>query len=72
GKAPAISSSEGICTSDYNPPIINNGKESVGAVLYRKDPNVVLVGTTTIRGQKKNSSRASGNGRVPPPPLPPM
>ncbi|KAJ6989316.1 hypothetical protein NC653_022026 [Populus alba x Populus x berolinensis] len=46
----AMVASEGICTSDYNPPIINNGKESVGAVLYRKDPNVVLVGTTTIRG----------------------
>jgi hypothetical protein len=31
---------------------------------------VVPVGLTTIRGQKKSSSRAFGSGRVPPPPLP--
>jgi hypothetical protein len=31
---------------------------------------VVPVGVTTIRGQKRRSSRASRSGRVPPPPLP--
>ncbi|KAL3573204.1 hypothetical protein D5086_027108 [Populus alba] len=50
GKAPVISSSGGICTSECNPRIINNGKELVGAVLHRKDPHVVPVGTTTMCG----------------------
>jgi hypothetical protein len=71
GKAPALSSSEGICNSDRNPPpIIHNGKEPVGAVPCRKVPNVVHVGVTTIRSQRMSTSRASRSGRVPlPPPL---
>ncbi|KAJ6874257.1 hypothetical protein NC651_032927 [Populus alba x Populus x berolinensis] len=46
----AAVASGGICTSECNPPIINNGKESVGAVLHSKDPHVVPVVTTTMRG----------------------
>ncbi|KAL3583010.1 hypothetical protein D5086_017342 [Populus alba] len=70
GKAPAISSLGGIFTSDCYLPIINNGKEPVGVVSYNKYPNVVPVGVTTIRGQKRSSSKASGSGKVPLPPLP--
>jgi len=50
GKAPANSSSGGICTPVCNLPIINNGKEPVGADPYRKDSNVVPIGVTTIHG----------------------
>jgi hypothetical protein len=60
-----------FATLIVTPPIIHNGKEPVGAVPYRKDSNVIPVGVTTIRGQRRSSSRASGSGRVPPPP-PPM
>jgi hypothetical protein len=70
GKAPATSSSGGVCISVCNLPIIHNGKEPVGAVPYRNDSNVVPVGVTPIRGQRRSSSRASGSGRVPPPPFP--
>jgi len=66
GKAPAVSSSEGNCSSDRHPPIIHNGKEPVGAVPCRKVPNIVPVGVTS--GQRRSTSRASRSGRVPPPP----
>jgi hypothetical protein len=69
GKTSAVSSSGGICTSDRNPPISKKGKEPVGAVLCREDPNVVPVGVTTIRGQRRSTSRAYGSGRVPPSPF---
>ncbi|KAL3583097.1 hypothetical protein D5086_017429 [Populus alba] len=46
----------GICASDRNLPIINNEKEPVGAVPCRKDPYVVPVGATTIRGQRRSTS----------------
>ena len=71
GTTPAISSSGGICTPVYNLPLINKGKEPVGAVPCRKESNVVPVGVTTTSGRRRSSSRASGSGRVPPPP-PPM
>ncbi|KAL3573269.1 hypothetical protein D5086_027173, partial [Populus alba] len=70
GKTPVVSSLGDMSITACHPPIIHKEKESVGVVLCRKDPNVVPVGVTTICGQKRSSSRASGSGRVPPtPPL---
>ena len=71
GTTPAISSSGGICTPVCNLPLLNKGKEPVGAVPCRKESTVVPVGITTTSGRRRSSSRASGSGRVPPPP-PPM
>ncbi|KAL9400726.1 hypothetical protein Peur_004575 [Populus x canadensis] len=71
GQIAVGSSSGGTCPPVCTLPITNNGKEPVGAIPCRKDCHVIPVGVTPVRGQRRNSSRASGSGRVPPTP-PPM
>ncbi|KAH8487217.1 hypothetical protein H0E87_025977 [Populus deltoides] len=44
----------------------SKGKEPVKAPPSRKEPEGVIAGATTIRGHKRNISRSSRSGRVPP------
>ncbi|KAJ6914255.1 hypothetical protein NC651_016500 [Populus alba x Populus x berolinensis] len=57
-------------TTDQGSTIHSKGKEPVRAHSSKKGPEVVIAGTTTMRGQRRSTYRATGSGRVPPPFLP--
>ena len=59
-----------IPTTNQGRPTLFKGKEPVRAHSSRKGPEIVIAGTTTVRGQRRSISRATGSGRVPPPLLP--
>ncbi|KAJ6949952.1 hypothetical protein NC651_003814 [Populus alba x Populus x berolinensis] len=64
-RAPSISSGV-MHTTDQGPLSPLKGKEPVKAPPNRKCPDVVIAGPTSMRGQRKSTSRTTGSSKVPP------
>jgi len=65
-KRPVVSPSGAVPTTDQIPLILSKGKETIRAPPCKKGPDVVIVDATTVRGQKRSTSRTTGSGRVSP------